>query len=138
MRPGEADRSFPIGEAGPHPGLWIEWLAQDRKGSRWDRDLPFDRQPVSRNLCRLLWGHLDVAARNHLRAAIGENPIAEWIVAPVLLPQPVQRQLVARRKMQRQPVPAGLVGIERLAAPFAVHPGLARDIDRLVVDGERA
>src|SRR5208283_5099771 len=38
--------------------------------------------------------------------------------------------------MQREPVPAGLVGGERLAAPFAVHPGLARDIDRLVVDGK--
>src|SRR4051794_11408014 len=117
MGPGEADRPFPIGEAGPHPGLWIEWLAEDRKGSRRDHDLPFHRQPVSRYLCRLLRRHLDVAARNRLRAAVGENPVAEWIIAAISLPQPVQHQLVARRKMQRQPVPAGLVGVERLATP---------------------
>src|SRR5689334_20795762 len=40
--------------------------------------------------------------------------------------------------MQREPVPPRLIGGERLTAPFAVHPGLSRDLDRLAVDGEAA
>ena len=40
--------------------------------------------------------------------------------------------------MQREPVPPGLVGGKRLAAPFPIHPGQSRDIDRSIVDGEAA
>src|SRR5258708_2260498 len=40
--------------------------------------------------------------------------------------------------MQREPVPAGLIRGERLAAPFPVHPGLACDLYGLVVDRDAA
>ena len=40
--------------------------------------------------------------------------------------------------MQREPVPSGLVGRQRLAAPLPVHPGQAGDVDGLVVDGDAA
>src|SRR3569832_2818170 len=54
------------------------------------------------------------------------------------LPHPVQHQLAAGVEMQREPIPAGLGGAERLAAPFAVEPGLAGDLDRSVVDRKLA
>ncbi len=38
--------------------------------------------------------------------------------------------------MQREPVPSGLIGRKRLAAPLAVHPRLSADLYRLVVEGE--
>ena len=50
----------------------------------------------------------------------------------------IQHQLFATVEMQREPVPAALVGGEGLAAPFAVHPGKAGDGDGLVVDGDLA
>ncbi len=40
--------------------------------------------------------------------------------------------------MQREPVPSGLIRSERLAAPLPIHPGQARDLVRLVVDGDAA
>src|SRR5436190_15409355 len=40
--------------------------------------------------------------------------------------------------MQREPVPAALVRGQRLAAPFAIHPGKPGDVERLVVDGKLA
>ena len=54
------------------------------------------------------------------------------------LAHPVQHQLFAGVEMQRQPVPAGLIRRQRLAAPLPVQPGLSGDLDRLVVDGDAA
>jgi len=52
------------------------------------------------------------------------------------LAHPVQHQLVAGGKVQREPVPSGLVRRQRLAAPLAVEPRLPCDVGRLVVDDE--
>ena len=38
--------------------------------------------------------------------------------------------------MQREPVPSGLVGGQRLAAPLPIHPGVSCDLHGLVVDRE--
>ena len=54
------------------------------------------------------------------------------------LPHPVEHQLAAAVEMQREPVPAALVRGQRLAAPFAVHPGKPGDVERLFVDGKFA
>src|SRR5260370_41554154 len=40
--------------------------------------------------------------------------------------------------MQREPVPPGLIWRQRLAAPFAIHPGKTRDLGRPVIDGDAA
>ena len=70
--------------------------------------------------------------------AVGRDPFAGAVMLAVGLAHPVQHQLVAGVEMQREPVPSGLVGGQRLAAPFAIDPGLPGDLDRLVVDGEAA
>src|SRR5882724_13369706 len=134
----KADRALPTGEARAHPGLEIEWHRFDRKREGGDRNLPLNGKLASFDLDRRLRRHADIGGRNRPRRAIGHDPVAGHVIVAVGLAHPVQHELFAGLEVEREPVPAGLVGRERLAAPFPVHPGLARDVHGLVVDRNAA
>ncbi len=103
-----------------------------------DRDLPFDRHGPARDRNAGLRRHHDLGTGERPCCAVGRDPVAEDVIVAVGLPHPVQHQLLAGCKMEREPVPSGLVGGERLAAPFTIHPGLTGDLRRLVVDNDAA
>src|SRR5581483_3226260 len=82
------------------------------------------------------WRHGDRGRFEPSLLAVGREPFSGNEVMAAGLAQPEQHELFAAIDMQRQPVPSGLIGSERLAAPFAIHPGKARHLDRSVVDGD--
>ncbi|RWW90648.1 hypothetical protein BHE74_00007522 [Ensete ventricosum] len=60
------------------------------------------------------------------------------IARAIGLPYTKHHQLFATIQVQGEPVPAGLAGAQRLAAPLAVEPGGAADLVGLAVDADTA
>src|SRR5581483_6676111 len=112
----ETDRALPIGKARSVPGALVQRAAFYRQRELRDRDLPPNRKLVAVDIDARARIHFDVARTELPRSPVGRDPVAGDIVVSVGLPHPVQHQLLACRKMQREPVPAFLIRRQRLAA----------------------
>ena len=74
-------------------------------------------------------------ARERRRCAFGVDPISEQKRRRLYAAHAIQHQPGAAVEMQREPVPAFLIGAERLARPFAIHPGAAGDLRFAAMEG---
>ena len=79
----------------------------------------------------------DLIAAQGLRLAVGSDPRAGQVRRAVLLAGAKEHDLFTTVQMQREPVPARLVGAQRLAAPLAIQPRRAADGVGLPVDLQR-
>jgi hypothetical protein len=88
---------------------------------------------------RVLFGRqVEGGGIEQLVVALRIDPVGRYVVLTVFLPQAIEHQLAAVLQVQGEPVPARLIGGQRLAAPFAVEPGRTADLIGLAVQHQAA
>src|SRR5947209_8529502 len=76
----EADRAFPIGEAGRHPDIRVQWRSFDPQTALSNRNAPLRRQLAAVALARCGRRHDDVGGAKLCGFSIPLDPVAGEIV----------------------------------------------------------